>query len=55
MPKVDPSTHEPMSDDPDQADQSLAGGQREVDPKEGGGSVAPGEKTAIGDPAYGSG
>lgn len=32
MPKVDPRTHEPLSDAPGQADPELAGGKREGDP-----------------------
>lgn len=32
MPKVDPRTHEPVSDTPDQFDPDLAGGKREFDP-----------------------
>ncbi len=31
MPKVDPHTHQPISDAPDQADPDLAGGKREGD------------------------
>lgn len=32
MPKVDPRTHEPVSDAPFQSDPDLAGGKREGDP-----------------------
>ena len=32
MPVVDPRTHEPLSDAPDQADPNLAGGKREGEP-----------------------
>ena len=32
MPVVDPQTHQPMSDAPDQEDPTLAGGKREGDP-----------------------
>lgn len=46
MPKVNPETGEPMSDDPDQADDDLRGGKVEGDPalkgasETGGGNVA---------------
>lgn len=32
MPVVDPRTHQPLSDDPEQEDRELAGGKREGDP-----------------------
>ena len=32
MPKVDPDTHEPMTDDPASQDPEVRGGKREGDP-----------------------
>ena len=50
MPKVDPQSGEPVSDDPDQASDDLRGGKVEGDPalegasETGGGNVAEGKQ-----------
>ncbi|MFN2505931.1 MAG: hypothetical protein ABR540_17195 [Acidimicrobiales bacterium] len=46
MPKVNPETGEPMSDDPDQASDDLRGGKREGDPALDGASETGGSNLA---------
>jgi len=49
MPKVDPTSGEPMSDDPDQEDEDLAGGEGSaMDPDREKGDKNPGEQQVTG-------
>lgn len=49
MPKVDPETGEMMSDDPDQQDEELAGGEGSAqDPEREVGDENPGEQQVTG-------
>lgn len=49
MPKVDPSSGEPITDEPDQEDEDLAGGSGSAqDPDREVGDKAPGEQQTTG-------
>lgn len=49
MPKIDPDSGQPVSDDPDQADEELAGGSGSAqDPDREIGEKAPGEQQVTG-------